>query len=114
MRETSLGLVPDLGGTLPLVEQVGYPRALEICLTGRWVEAAEARDLGLAELVVAPADLDAAVADLVAALLAAPRDAAIETKALLLGARGRTPQEQLAAERQAQVRRVKDLAGLGE
>ena len=34
MRETSLGLVPDLGGTQPLVEAVGYSRALEICVTG--------------------------------------------------------------------------------
>lgn len=114
MRETGLGLVPDLGGTLPLVELVGYPRALEICLTGRWVAAEEAQQLGLAELVVPAADLEAAVFDLVAALLAAPRDASIETKALLLGARGRNRDEQLAAERQAQTRRIKDLAGAGE
>ena len=43
MLETSLGLVPDLGGTQPLVEAIGYPRALEICVTGRWVDADEAR-----------------------------------------------------------------------
>ena len=34
MRETSLGLVPDLTGTHPLVALVGYARALEICATG--------------------------------------------------------------------------------
>ena len=34
MRETSLGLVPDLTGTHPLVRLVGYARALEICATG--------------------------------------------------------------------------------
>ncbi|MDQ3592960.1 MAG: enoyl-CoA hydratase/isomerase family protein, partial [Actinomycetota bacterium] len=33
MRETSLGLVPDLGGTQPLVEAIGYSRALEVCVT---------------------------------------------------------------------------------
>jgi hypothetical protein len=33
----------DLGGTKPLVDAVGYARALEICATGRWVEAGEAR-----------------------------------------------------------------------
>jgi enoyl-CoA hydratase/carnithine racemase len=114
MRETSLGLVPDLGGTLPLVEIVGYPRALEICLTGRWVDAAEARSLGLAELVVPNDELDAAATDLVAAILAAPRDAVIETKALLVSARTRAVGEQLAAERQAQARRLRDLAGAGE
>ena len=37
MREPSLGLVPDLGGTKPLADAVGYSRALEICATGRWV-----------------------------------------------------------------------------
>jgi enoyl-CoA hydratase/carnithine racemase len=114
MRETSLGLVPDLGGTLPLVEIVGYPRALEICLTGRWVDAREAHALGLAELVVANDELDGAVSDLLAAILAAPRDAVIETKALLVNARTRAPGDQLAAERQAQARRLRDLAGLGE
>ena len=114
MRETTLGLVPDLGGTKPLVEIVGYPRALEICLTGRWVEAAEAHALGLAELVVPRADLDAAVNDLAAAVLAAPRDAVTETKSLLLSALRNSPADQLAAERQAQARRLRDLAGVGE
>jgi len=70
MKEPSLGLVPDLLGTKPLVDIVGLPRALELCLTGRSVPAAEARDLRLAELVVPAADLDGAVADLAAALLA--------------------------------------------
>src|SRR4051794_39352071 len=42
MRETSLGLVPDLTGTHPLVSLVGYARALEICATGRFMLAEEA------------------------------------------------------------------------
>lgn len=114
MRETSLGLVPDLTGTHPLVSLVGYARALEICLTGRFVHAEEAERTGLANLVVPAAELDAAVRDLTAALLAAPRDAVIETKALLRGAGERTYEEQRAAERAAQARRLRDLAGLGE
>jgi enoyl-CoA hydratase/carnithine racemase len=114
MRETSLGLVPDLTGTKPLTGLVGYARALEICLTGRSVHADEAERIGLANLVVPAADLDAAVQDLTAALLAAPRDAVIETKALLSGAPERTYEAQRAAERAAQGRRLRDLAGLGE
>ncbi|RAJ65697.1 enoyl-CoA hydratase/carnithine racemase [Streptomyces sp. Amel2xB2] len=115
MRETSLGLVPDLAGTHPLVAAVGYSRALEICATGRFVHASEAERTGLANLVVPAEDLDGAVADLSAALLGAPRDAVIETKSLLQGAAsGRSYEEQLAAERAAQTRRLRDLAGVGE
>ncbi|MEU6193655.1 enoyl-CoA hydratase/isomerase family protein [Streptomyces sp. NPDC047061] len=114
MRETSLGLVPDLTGTHPLVSLVGYARALEICATGRYVQAAEAVSSGLASVAVPVGELDAAVQDLAGALLAAPRDAVVETKALLRGASGRTYDEQRAAERQAQARRLRDLAGVGE
>ena len=46
MKETSLGLVPDLTGTKPLVEAVGYSRALEICTTGRLVGATGGRSAG--------------------------------------------------------------------
>jgi enoyl-CoA hydratase/carnithine racemase len=109
MAESTYGLVPDLGGTAPLVAAVGYARALEICLTARRVGAAEALALGLATVVVPRAELAAAVADLVAAVLT---PAASETKALLLGAPGRTRDEQEAAERAAQLRRLRDLAGL--
>ena len=40
------------------------------------------------------------------------RDAAAETKALLLGAASRTQDEQQLAEREAQYRRLRPLAGL--
>jgi enoyl-CoA hydratase/carnithine racemase len=111
MRETSLGLVPDLGGTGPLVRTVGYSRALEICLTGREVGAVEAVATGLAQLSVPRAVLDDAVDDLVAALVAPDPAAVRETTALLSGAAaGRPDDEQLAAERAAQGRRLRALA----
>lgn len=112
MREPNLGLVPDLGGTRPLVDLVGYPRALEICATERWVRADEARTLRLAELVVPPEDLDAAARDLAAALLAAPAGAVRETKALLRDAVGRDYDVQRQAERTAQGRRLRVMAAL--
>lgn len=111
MRETSLGLVPDLGGTAPLVAAVGYRRALEICATGRWVGAREAVELGLALTAVPANQLRGAVDDLVAALLAAPAGALRETKALLRSALTNTAGRQLGAERAAQVRRIRDLTG---
>jgi enoyl-CoA hydratase/carnithine racemase len=110
MRETSLGLVPDLTGTGPLVRAVGYARALEICVTGRWVAAREAAAIGLAQLVVPRADLDATVDDLVSALVAPDAGAVRETKQLLQGAGDRAPHEQHAREREAQRRRLVALA----
>lgn len=110
MRETSLGLVPDLGGTHPLVELVGYSRALEICVTGRFVEADEARQIGLATLVVPRDELDAAVADLCAVVLGPEHRAVTATKELLAGAGRRDYEDQLLAERWAQVGRLRHLA----
>jgi enoyl-CoA hydratase/carnithine racemase len=111
MKETTLGLVPDLGGTKPLVDLVGYAVALEICATGRWVSAGEARELRLANLVVPRADLDAAVDDLVAAVLASPADAARKTKALLMAASGHTADAQRVAERRAQAQLLRASTG---
>ena len=112
MAEPSLGLVPDLGGTKRLVELVGYSRAAEICLTGRRVPADEALRIGLASTIAPAGDLAGVVDATVAALLAVSRDAAIETKALLLAASGHSQAEQELAEREAQYRRLRELAQL--
>jgi enoyl-CoA hydratase/carnithine racemase len=112
MKEAALGLVPDLTGTKPLVECVGYARALEICATARVVRADEALQIGLATVVSPRAELDATVADLVAALTAPLPGAVRETKALLQGATGRPLDEQRRLEREAQIRRFRDLAAM--
>lgn len=114
MAEATLGLVPDLGGTKRLVDLVGYSIAADICLTGRRVAAEEALRLGLVSRVVPAAELDAAVEQTVAALLAVDRNAAVETKALLRRAGTRSQDEQQAAERDAQYRRMRSLAGLDD
>ena len=110
MKEAALGLVPDLTGTKPLVESVGYARALEICATARVVGAAEALEIGLATVVCPVAELDATVADLVAALTAPLPGAVRETKALLLAASEPDLDEQRRHEREAQTRRFRELS----
>jgi enoyl-CoA hydratase/carnithine racemase len=107
MREVALGLVPDLTGTKPLVDCAGYATALEICATGRDVPAAEAQALGIGRVVPEP---DAVLARLVAGLTAHPVTAVREVKALLLGAGERSYDDQRRAEREAQVRRFRELA----
>jgi enoyl-CoA hydratase/carnithine racemase len=110
MRETSLGLVPDLGGTAPLVEAVGYAVALELCTTGRWMGADEAVTRGLASRAVPRAELEAAVDEIVTAMLSAPRGAVAATKALLRNASRRGEEEQRALERAMQAVRLRDMA----
>jgi enoyl-CoA hydratase/carnithine racemase len=112
MREPLLGLVPDLTGTKPLVDLVGYARALEICATTRWVLADEAHQIGLATVVVPVDELDEALADLVGALTASIYGAVSETKALLQSAAELDLDAQRLAEREAQVRRFRELAAL--
>jgi enoyl-CoA hydratase/carnithine racemase len=114
MAEVTLGLVPDLGGTKRLTELVGPSRALEICLTGRRISADEAERIGLATAVVSTNQLDATAHDLAAATLAADPGAVAEIKALVSGATGRTYADQDRAEREAQTRRLRELAGMGE
>ena len=112
MKESALGLVPDLTGTQPLVEAVGYARALEICATARMVSAQDAMAIGLANVVVPVAELEGTVTDLAAGVIAALPGAVRETKALLLAATGRTLDEQRKFEREAQLRRFRELAAL--
>ncbi len=110
MRETALGMVPDLGGTGPLVHLVGYSRALEICATGRFVGAQEAVAIGLASAAVPADQLEAATADLVAALVATPREALRALKPLLRKAGDAPVADQLAEERRVNAGLIAALA----
>lgn len=110
MRETSLGLVPDLAGTAPLVDRVGYARAFEICARGRFVDAQEAVDLGIATALVAVEDWDTYTREFLAPIEAALPGAVGELKSLLHGAS--TATDQPARERAAQIRRLTELKAL--
>jgi enoyl-CoA hydratase/carnithine racemase len=70
MPETRIGLIPDVGGSSRLPQVVGLGRAKELVMTGRLIGAEEAERIGLANRVAPPEELDAAVEQLVGALLA--------------------------------------------
>lgn len=109
MRETSLGLVPDLTGTSRLVNRVGYSKALEICASGRFVDADEAVRIGLAHAKAPLAELAHYTDTLVTSLSTAPVGAVRELKSLLRAAEVNAPADQHRAERIAQAKRFADL-----
>lgn len=50
--EVKLGVIPGYGGTQRLSRLIGKGRALELCLTGRFIKAEEALQMGLVSHVV--------------------------------------------------------------
>jgi len=50
--EVKIGTMPGLGGTQRLMQAIGKPKAMEMCLTGRMMDAAEAERSGLVSRVL--------------------------------------------------------------
>ncbi|AWN52545.1 MULTISPECIES: enoyl-CoA hydratase [unclassified Methylobacterium] len=55
--EIKLGVIPGAGGTQRLTRAVGKAKAMDLCLTGRMMDAAEAERSGLVARVIPAADL---------------------------------------------------------
>ena len=55
--EVGLGITPGFGGTQRLSRLVGTARAMELILTGKTIDAAKAREIGLVNEVVEPEEL---------------------------------------------------------
>lgn len=82
LTEPRLGLIPATIGPY-VVRRIGEGHARRLLLNGRRFGGATARDIGLASVIVAPADLDAAVGEEVAAVLDCAPGAVAATKGLV-------------------------------
>ena len=111
MKESALGLVPDLTGTKPLVEALATPGHWRSARPRGWSAPPRPSSIGLATDRRTRRRAGRARSPTWSAALTAPLAGAVrETKALLLGRRRPDLDEQRRLEREAQIRRFRELA----
>jgi enoyl-CoA hydratase len=81
--EIKLGIAPGFGGSQRLARAVGKAKAMELCLTGRMMDAVEAERAGLVARIVPLADLLAEALKTAEAIAAMPAMAAMVTKEMV-------------------------------
>ena len=97
-----IGLIPDSGGSYLLPRAVGYPKALELSISGDLIDAKTALEIGLVSRVVSAVSFRDDVSALANKLAAMPTLAIAATKSLLQGSLARTLDEALEEEATAQ------------
>ncbi|WP_297368797.1 enoyl-CoA hydratase-related protein [Acidocella sp.] len=81
--EIKLGTAPGMGGSQRLTRAVGKAKAMEMCLTGRFMDAGEAERAGLVSRIVPKESLVEEALKTAAAIAAMPPLAAIANKELV-------------------------------
>ncbi|MEO5964166.1 MAG: enoyl-CoA hydratase-related protein, partial [Candidatus Limnocylindrales bacterium] len=79
--EVRIGVIPGAGGTQRLARAAGRARAMELVLTGRSMDAAEAERLGIVTAIVPSADVLERALELAAGIAALPTLAVRAAKA---------------------------------
>jgi 3-hydroxypropionyl-coenzyme A dehydratase len=74
LPETGVGMIPGVAGTQTASRRLGLGRALDLCITGRWIDARDALLIGLVAEVVSGAKLDRRAQELALALGRLPRE----------------------------------------
>jgi enoyl-CoA hydratase len=97
--EIKLAVTPGMGGSQRLTRAIGKAKAMEMCLTGRMMDAAEAERSGLVARVVPVAELVAEALKTAVAIAAMAPLAAIATKEMVNAAFETTLQQGVVFER---------------
>ena len=83
----SLGVVPEAASTLIAPRMMGYARAFSLLVMGRPLNAADAKEAGLVNMVVAPEAVDAEAMKAAREIAALPPQGVSATRKLLRGSR---------------------------
>ena len=110
LPETGAGMIPGVAGTQTAARRLGLGRALDLCITGRWIDAQDALLVGLVADVVPAAKLDDAAAKLARELARVPRERAAMLKMAVWGGLDLPIQAGLELERRLAAR-LADLSG---
>lgn len=97
--EIKLGIIPGAGGTQRLTRFVGKSKAMEMCLTGRMMDAQEAERAGLVSRIVPAAELVEEAVKTAASIAALSRPSVFMAKTAVNKAYETTLAEGVAAER---------------
>lgn len=87
LPEVKWGLIPSAGGTMKLIEQIAYTAAMDLLLTGRFIGAAEAKDIGLVTETCEPSEVWPRALERAEMIAAASPAAVKAAKRAALGAR---------------------------
>jgi len=85
LPETGAGMIPGVAGTQTAARRIGLGRALDLCLTGRWIDAQAALLVGLVAEVVPVIQLDRRALKMARALGRLPRERAALLKLAVWG-----------------------------
>jgi enoyl-CoA hydratase len=99
--EIKLGVAPGMGGSQRLTRAVGKAKSMDMCLTGRMMDAVEAERAGLVSRIVPLADLLAEALKAAATIAAMPPMAAMVNKEMVNAAFETTLDQGLLFERRA-------------
>lgn len=85
LPETGSGMIPGVAGTQTASRRLGLGRALDLAITGRWIDAQDALAIGLVAEVVSVAKLESRALEFANRLARLPRENAAIAKLAVWG-----------------------------